>query len=258
MVYSVYIVLGILFGLVGGSGCTVWLWRAEHRELRGRRRSSCSGCGRTLVWFDLIPLLSFIRLRGKCRRCDYRIPYAYVATEFSGGVIGGLLVAQALRSPEPWWHILVASLWCVIIAMIGLYDAWYRLLPMILVWALLIGSGLFQIFIIGRPFTQVMVTALGATTFFLAQYLVSKGRWIGSGDIWLGAVLGVWFPLPFLLLTLWCSYVGGALIGVGLVVVGRQGRSAALPLGTFLAGGALVSYLIGDQIIAWYRALYLG
>jgi prepilin signal peptidase PulO-like enzyme (type II secretory pathway) len=258
MSYSLHVVLGVLFGLVGGSGCTVWLWRAEHPELRGRRRSSCSGCGRTLAWFDLIPLLSFILLRGRCRRCDYRIPYAYVATELVGGVVGGLLVARAVYSSEPLGHILVASLWCVVLVMIGLYDAWYRLLPMILVWVLLFGGGLFQVLIIGRPLSQVAVTTFGAASFFLAQYLISKGRWIGSGDIWLGAVLGAWFPLPLLLLTFWSAYVGGACIGVGLLIVRREKGSFALPLGTFLAGGAIVSYVVGDQIIAWYRAIYLG
>jgi prepilin signal peptidase PulO-like enzyme (type II secretory pathway) len=141
---------------------------------------------------------------------------------------------------------------CLILYMIGLYDACYQRIPMIPVW-LASGVGvIFQTCIEHRSLYSVVTTAGGVALFFLLQYVVSKGRWIGEGDIWLGMLIGVWFLWEQALLAVWLAYVGGAVVSLALLASGRFHKKSTLPLGTFLIVGALTSFFAGDAILAWY------
>ena len=105
---------------------------------------------------------------------------------------------------------------------------------------------------------QLVSGILGAVLvsgFFYLQYLFSKGRWIGFGDVKFGLLLGSLFGFPLALLVLLLAYCSGAMVGVSLIALGKKKLSSKLPFGTFLGFSAIIVLLYGDQIWNWYMKL---
>lgn len=136
-----------------------------------------------------------------------------------------------------------------------IYDGRYFLvsLPITLSSALIFF--VFNIFLGVTWFAPLISAAIGAS-FFLVQYLLTKGRGIGEGDIYLGVLLGCIFPNYLLLIfAILLSYLIGAVSGLILVIFGKKGLKSSLPLGLFLALGAMITIFYGQQVINWYFAL---
>lgn len=91
--------------------------------------------------------------------------------------------------------------------------------------------------------------------FFLLQYVASRGRWIGEGDIRMGLLMGFMLGLPVGLAALFLAYIAGALFGIFLIATKRASGKTPIPFGTFLAGGTLVALFCGEQIVVWYAGL---
>jgi prepilin signal peptidase PulO-like enzyme (type II secretory pathway) len=254
MAHSFFIFLGALFGLAGGSGLNVWLWRSEHLELKGQHRSGCIKCGRTLVWFELIPIFSFVALEGRCRTCKNPIPWWYPLSELLGGILGAGTIAFSLAKN---FDGLTIALYVVLVSLLlalALHDALYRTLPLLLIG---IGTvaGIILVFWLNQPLWGALLSGGAVAGFFLLQYLISRGRWIGSGDIPLGFMVGILLGWPHTLIGLWFTYVLGALIGLFLILCGRAKYAQQLPLGSFLALGTLIVLFAGNPISSWFSHL---
>ena len=91
--------------------------------------------------------------------------------------------------------------------------------------------------------------------FFLLQYLVSKGKWIGGGDIRLGALMGIILGWQNTILALFLAYLIGAIVGLGLIIAKKKNRDSAVPFGTFLVIGTFVAMFWGERIVGWYLTL---
>jgi prepilin signal peptidase PulO-like enzyme (type II secretory pathway) len=249
-----YIILFFL-GICLGSYLNSWMWR-EHEGVSLRGRSKCVHCKRNLGWFENIPLVSFLALRGKCKTCHKLIPVDYFLVELAMG-LGFLLLG--------WHHfnygqIIPALLFrdfffFSLLAVIFVYDLKYYLIISNLVWsgvaiALIINLGFLHVSL----FDCSIAIVIGAG-FFLLQYLVSKGRWIGGGDVRLGVMMGALLGFPNILVALFIAYVGGGLVSLPLLIFKKKGMQSQIPFGTFLSVATLVTMLWGSQIASWYLGL---
>lgn len=232
--------LFFLIGLSLGSFGNVLIYRlSEGISLHGR--SVCPNCNRVLAAIDLIPLLSFVLLHGKCRRCGAKIGWQYPLVELVSGFL--FLFAYAASPLDASQGLLFGiALWLLLL--IAIYD--YRShtipdalsLPLILVAFLL--AGMKETFPI-----QAALVGLG---FFAVQWAVSRGKWVGSGDIFLGAGIGALAGTPFLTgAALFVAYVSGALVASFLLITNKVTRKAHIAFGPYLVFGTAVVLLFQER-----------
>lgn len=244
---------GIL-GLVFGSYVNSWVWRYERQSGSLPRRSVCVHCQVVLPWHDNVPVLSCLMLRGRCRVCRGPIPRSYLAVEL---VSGAVFAMSALVAVMGGFAPVAAARFFVFIALllaIAVYDGLYGQIVLPLAWAGTIFAFIAAWFL-NEPLRPLALGVLVGGGFFLLQYLVSRGRWIGSGDIHLGIFLGAITGFPTIIAALFFAYVFGALVSVPLIISGRKKISSAIPFGTFLAAGAFGAMLWGEKIVGWYLSL---
>jgi prepilin signal peptidase PulO-like enzyme (type II secretory pathway) len=110
--------------------------------------------------------------------------------------------------------------------------------------------------LLGVPWQGMVIGALVGGGFFLAQFVVSRGQWIGGGDIKLGVLMGLLLSWPTILGALFLAYISGSIIGLGLVAGGKKQLGSQVPFGTFLTLSTFVMMLYGQQIISWYLAWF--
>jgi prepilin signal peptidase PulO-like enzyme (type II secretory pathway) len=247
------------FGAVIGSFVNAVLWRLRTGESFVTGRSYCPHCRHALSALDLIPALSYLLLKGKCRYCRKGIHPQYLIVELVMGVLF-LLAARGqgfgFGGPLPFMRVLFA--WAVIAVMVivFVYDLRYMLilrkvtLPstvLAVLAGLALGKGVWGL---------VAAMAVGAG-FFYAQFLLSKGRWIGGGDIDLGLLMGAILGWPGIVVALMIAYVSGAFFGLALLATGRKTWQSQIPFGTFLSAATVVTLLWGDGIVRWYFGMLI-
>lgn len=283
------IILG-LFGLLFGSfaGATVWRLRArqlaedkaqgEHVEEKeflqlkplnegtytSKDRSRCLHCGHQLAWYDLLPLVSWVSLRGKCRYCHKSIGWFEPLMEVAMAsffVVSYLVWPEALQG----WEVLRFALWLLIgvgLLILFAYDQKWFLLPDVVTFPLIgLASGMALIQVAQAPnhLTAVWSVA-GAVAILSGLYLllwwVSRGRWVGFGDVKLGLVLalvlGDWV-LAFV--ALFAANLIGCLVIIPGLVSKRLERTSRVPFGPFLILGMVVAFFVGQPVIDWYTTL---
>jgi prepilin signal peptidase PulO-like enzyme (type II secretory pathway) len=243
--------LVLVLGVVIGSFLNVVILRTEAGSSLGGR-SKCVKCAATLRPIDLIPVVSFLMLRGKCHSCHARISVQYPLVESATG-----LLFLACFFAFPTIPGLVRGLVLVpFLVVIFVYDLRYQLIldrfsipAMFAAFALSVWAGY-------AP-RDLLYGALAIGGFFLAQHLVSKGRWIGAGDIRMGALMGLILGLRDGLGALFVAYVLGALVGVYLIATKRATGKTKVPFGTFLVAGTLVMLFVGRQLMDWYLGFFV-
>lgn len=212
-------------------------------------------CAHKLSWWENIPLVSFLVLRGRCRACRRAIPGDYFWVELATALLFVGLTYFHLRLPvlNPW-HFFRDLFFAALLVVIFIYDLKYQLVLSGVVWAGAI-VGFAINYSLGLSTYSLLLGAAVGGGFFLAQYLVSRGRWVGGGDVRLGVMLGALLGWPGILLCLFLSYVIGAFVAIPLLLLGRKSWGSEVPFGTFLAVGAFVVMLWGGEIMGWYRGI---
>lgn len=242
--------LAFIFGLLIGSFLNAWVWRMVVPKSIVRGRSQCPNCHHGLAARDLVPVISWLALRGRCRYCQERISWQYPLVELTTAIVFAYLAWVFGWSALTVWMAVISALLLVIFVI----DFRYSIIPDAVSLPLILISLLSLVF---RPLTwQAMV--IGGVVgggFFLLQWLVSRGRWVGDGDIRLGVAMGVLLGWQLLLVALFLAYVVGAIWGVGLLVGRKKTLSSQLPFGTFLAVATWVCLLWGQPLLSWYLNL---
>lgn len=244
---TLLLVFSAILGLVIGSFLACLAWRLYHEESVGGR-SYCDACHKPISWYDNIPLLSFLLLGGRCRHCHKAIIWHYPATEAITAVLFvlGALAAhfEPLELVRNWF---VLSVFVLIFIM----DArWYIILDKVSLPAAAIALILNAL--LGFGWRGLLISATIGTGFFLIQFLVSRGRWIGGGDIRLGLLLGLALGWPYVLAAIFLGYMIGAIFGVVLLATGKKKMGSMVPLGTFLSVAGAIVLLYGEKIVNWY------
>ncbi len=229
-------------------------------------RSMCVHCHHELSARDLMPVLSYVWLRGKCRYCHKPIddnPLAELITPL-------LFVVSYVYWPYSLHGqgLFMFCVWMVFLVgfvTLALYDFKWFLLPERVVFPL-IALGLIQVLVVAILYHggwQTLLLALWgvliSSGLFYGLFVVSKGAWIGFGDVTLGIVLGLILGGPgkaFLLL--FVASLLGTLVALPLLVTGKAKRGTHLPFGPFLLLAAIIVYLFGTSLIDWYTGQFLG
>ncbi len=243
-----------IFGLCVGSFLNVVICRLPEGKSIAKGRSKCPDCKHTLGFFDLIPLISFLALRGRCRYCHKHISYQYPIIELITAILFTLAFISTPFSQfyllPPISYLLLKFFFIAILIITFVTDLRQNLIyDMVLIPGIILAlfSPLFHYLspnIILSQYQNILISGLLGAGVFALQYFISKGRWIGSGDIFLGGFLGLILGWPKILIALYLAYVSGALVALFLMGVGKKKLGDTLPLGCFLAGAGILLLLI--------------
>ncbi|NBS41111.1 prepilin peptidase [bacterium] len=236
-----------LVGICVGSFLNVVAFRTHEKRSFVSGRSACRACGTAIAPYDLIPVISYVMLGGRCRACTATISPQYPLVEFAtGALFAAFYVHDGLTAMLARDLTFVAFL-----VVLFVYDARYmQILDRFTVPAALIA--LAANVALGMGVGNALLGALVCGGFFAAQYAVSRGRWVGGGDIRLGAVMGLMLGWPLSLVALIVAYLVGALYAFCLLAAGKAKMQTQIPFGTFLSFATVVTMLFGTQIVAWY------
>jgi len=245
-----YISIFFLFGSVFGSFFNVVGLRVPKKLPFHSDRSYCPTCKQQLNWYELIPVLSYIIQRGKCRSCQKQISFLYPLIE---GATGLLFVYSYLKLGLNLE--LVTSLLLVSMLMIlFVSDITYMLIPDKV---LLFFLPIFILLRIISPLHPWYDAIIGAVVgFFLIALIIllSKGG-MGAGDMKLFGVLGIVLGWKNILLTFFIAAFLGAIIGGVLMLLNKVGKRQPIPFGPYIVIGSLISYFYGEQIVTFYLSL---
>ena len=227
-------------------------------------RSMCTHCKHELAWYDLIPVVSWLSVGGKCRYCKKPISWQYPVVEVTTSL---LFVMSYIFWPlglNSWLDILNFGVWLILLTgfmALIVYDVRWMLLPNRLVYPMAVLALLLAIVnIIFQPggidfvlAINTLVSLFIASGIFYIIFWLSNGRWIGGGDIKIGVVIGLLLQDPaesFLVLFL-ASIIGTVVVVPGLLS-GKLTRSSKIPFGPFLIVATILVYIFGQSIINWY------
>lgn len=264
----------ILIGVAFGSFVNAYVWRT-HQQLGNKKksqkkhlsilngRSMCVRCQHALAWFDLIPVISWLLLRGRCRYCQKPISWQYPVIELAMGTFVALSYSYWPYNLESIQDHAVFFVWLVLLVFglaLSLYDLKWMLLPNSIMYPFIGVSLIFAVLLAavqnnGAIVSSAVLGGLGFGGLFYLLYQLSKGRWIGGGDVRLGFALG--FILGWqksIVGLILAAYLGMAIIII-LLLLGRYRKSMKLPFGPLLLAGTYTALLWGQQAIDWYLKL---
>jgi leader peptidase (prepilin peptidase)/N-methyltransferase len=273
----------IFLGLIFGSFVNAFVWRLhEQEELRDRKkkptkaqldkfsilkgRSMCPDCRHELAAKDLVPVFSWLSLRGKCRYCGKPISWQYPAVEASTAALFAISYWYwpADFSGVGLFQFIIWLGFVVAFMALAVYDLRWYLLPNRVVYPLIIVAALETVIIAiwGADIGLLLKPLLGALVIagtFWVLFQVSAGKWIGGGDVKLAVVLGLLAGTPLkALLVLFFSSVIGTICSIPILLKGKKGLKVQVPFGPFLLAATVVVVLFGTAIIDWYTDRLLG
>jgi len=241
-----------IFGLIVGSFLNATIHRLWTGQSIAFDRSACPHCGHVLRATDLIPLLSFVFLKGRCRYCGKKISWQYSIVELFTALsfsLLGLRYGLQITNYGLWFGLIFIS-FLILIAVFDLKH--YLILDKVLFPAIALA---FVWSIIADHLINSLFGVLIISGFFAVQYFYSRGRWIGFGDVKLGVFLGLIFGVSMGLMLLFLSYCLGALVGLVLIGLGYKTLGSRMPFGTILGFSAIIMLLVGTQILDLYLRL---
>ena len=269
----------ILFvlGLCWGSfvNALVWRLRAQSKKTKLASklsiingRSMCVNCKHILAWYDLIPVFSWLVLKGKCRHCKKPISAQYPIVELVAGLVFAgsyIFWATTVHLNGQW---LLLGTWLV--ASVGLlalavYDLRWMILPNKIIYPTLAiaaaGRAVYIIAFQEHPLHAVLLLAgsiIISSGLFFVLFTISKGKWIGYGDVRLGLITGTLLadPQKSLAMIFLASFIGTLLI-VPSLAVGKRTLASKLPYGPFLIMATAIIVVFGDSLINWYKDLII-
>jgi len=246
-----------LFGSIVGSFLNVCILRLPEEKSLLFPSSHCPHCQQPIRFYDNIPLISYLVLRGRCRFCGQPISPQYVIVELLTALLSLLLFLHYSLIEYFIYFAFFSSL--VVVTFIDLkhqimFDA--ISLPGI-------GAGFLASFVLPRItyLDSLLGIALGGGILYLVRsgyYLITKTEGMGKGDVYLLAMIGAFLGSKAVVITIFLSSFLGAVVGVTIIMIKGKSRKYAIPYGPFLSIGALLSLFWGDVLLAWYYHFLTG
>jgi prepilin signal peptidase PulO-like enzyme (type II secretory pathway) len=213
----------------------------QKKSLSGR--SFCPHCKHALNWKDLIPVFSFIFLKGKCRYCKAKISVQYPIVELATGAIF-LIIFKLLNAGFLFY---IAS----VLIIIFVYDLKHYLIPdKVLLPAILI-TLIYRLTDIPH-FFNYFLAALVASGFFFSLFFFSQGKWMGFGDVKLAILMGLFLGFKNVLAALFLAFFLGAIIGVIAMALQKKKLKSEIPFAPFLITGTFLALIFGEKMVNWY------
>ena len=249
IILSMYIIV-FLFGIVIGSFLNVCIYRIPKGESIVVVPSHCMNCNYKLKWYDLVPLFSYLFLRGKCRKCNTKISVQYPIIEAANGFTYCLVFATHGFSLSSVCYCLLFSTLIVI----SVID-WRTYEIPIGCNIFILAVGLIHMAMDYSNWLQYVIGLLAVSGFLAIIFFVSKGRGIGGGDVKLMAVCGLLLGWKMILV----AFFIGCVLGASLHIIRMKVSNAehVLAFGPYLSAGVAIAVLWGEPILNWYMG-YLG
>lgn len=269
------ILIIFVLGLCSGSFVNALVWRLHQQAKSAKNnklsivngRSMCVHCKHQLEWHDLIPVISWLMLGGKCRYCKKPIDDSPIV-ELSAGLVFTLSYIFWPYSLSDHAQVLLLVTW--LISSVGLlalavYDLKWMLLPNKIIYPTLLvavaGRVTYIAFYQAKPLHALLLWASSlalASGVFFVLFMISKGKWIGYGDVRLGLITGTLLadPQKSLAMIFLASLIGSLMVLPGLIG-GKKTMASKLPYGPFLIAATGIIVLFGDSLLNWYKGLIL-
>jgi leader peptidase (prepilin peptidase) / N-methyltransferase len=248
------LVLAVL-GLAVGSFLNVCIHRIPRRQSLLHPPSRCPACGERLRWHDNVPVVGYLRLRGRCRSCRAPISIRYPIVELATMAVFLLHYAVFDWGPLLAVRLLFA---CALIVLFAI-DLEHHLLPNVITLPGIVVGLFCSLFVPPGLLDAVIGALVGGGVLWLigeAYYRYSGQEGMGGGDVKMLAMIGAFLGWQQVILTLVLSSIAGSVVGLLLILRRRGNLKHELPYGTFLALAALAASIAGERVIAWYKGLY--
>jgi len=266
MMFNFLIYLFIfVFGLICGSflNCVIYRLALPSFSLKNlgglKGRSYCPHCKHILNWRDLIPIFSFLILKGKCRYCSQKISWQYPLVELATGILFVLVIHYTFSNFL--FSIFYFLISCFLI-IIFVYDLKHYIIPDKVIYPA-IGIAffyrLFEICLSAEALAKAENLGFGIlpSLFFLAIIIFSREKWLGFGDFKLAILMGLFLGWPKILVALFLAFFIGAIIGIELIILGKKTLKSEIPFGPFLVSGTFLAMFFGQKLIDTYLNLFL-
>jgi prepilin signal peptidase PulO-like enzyme (type II secretory pathway) len=252
-------------GLVGisfGSFVNAAVWRIKVKKDMVNDRSACVHCHHKLGPLDLIPVISWVFLRGKCRYCKKPISVQYPLVELAVAIyfVGSYLVwPTTINDSYAWFDFGLWLIYGVMGAILFVYDLRWQLLPDRIVKPLIalaavdfVARAFHEQWTFERFFAELLLAVLAVAGLYWVLHTVSKGAWVGYGDVKLGLFMGLALGWQNALLAVFLANFLGVLVIIPGLLSGKLTRKSKVPFGPFLLLGFVIAGLWGDRAISFY------
>ncbi|TYR82263.1 prepilin peptidase [Priestia megaterium] len=247
MILEIYL---FIIGLTLGSFYNVVGLRIPVNQSIVRPRSSCPKCGHALRISELVPVFSYVIQKGRCRSCKAEIPPFYPIME----LLTGFSFFLSFHLIGLQLELLVALTLVSLLAIIVISDLAYMIISnkvLLFFTPLLIIE---RLFIPLSPWWDCLFGAMiGFSLLFLIGFVSGGG--MGGGDIKLYGVLGIVLGWKLVLLSFFLATLFGAVIGIYSLIAGKVQKGKPMPFGPFIAGGTIIAYFYGEELLSWYLAM---
>jgi len=246
-----FIILSALFGLVVGSFLNVCIDRLPAKKSLAYPPSHCDACQKPLKIQDLIPVVSYLWLRGKCRYCGMKIPQRVLWVEvFSGAVFAFLFWRYGLS-----WEFPLTAFYSSVLLVLAMIDLRHNLILNVVVYptaiiALIIGFFLpdFDVF------KGALGGAIGFSILLIPALVMRKG--MGWGDVKMAGLIGLMLGFPIVFVGLFLGILLGGIFAALLLLFRKKSRKDTIPFGPWLALGAFIALIYGKEILDWYLTVF--
>jgi leader peptidase (prepilin peptidase)/N-methyltransferase len=249
---SIMTIFSLFFGLALGSFLNVCIHRIPVKESIISPPSRCPQCGKRIRFYDNIPIISYIILRGRCRDCGRPISVRYPLVE----AIMGLLSMSLFLKHNLSYQYFISLIFSASLVLISFIDLRHQIIPdAVSLPGILAGFIISLIFVHITWYDSLIGIIAGGGVLYLVAFLfevITGKEGMGGGDIKLLAMIGAWMGWRALPLIILLSSLTGIFIGGGSLLMSRQGLGTRIPFGPFLALGTLLYLFFGNELISWY------
>lgn len=246
--YYYTLIFIILAGLILGSFLNVVIFRINDLRSLLAGRSRCPECRAELKWYDLIPIISFILLKTKCRYCGRKISWQYPFVEAGTAIVLTLLFIFYGLTPAFFFYALIFLLMIVVLV----HDLRTKLVPEEFVWTILIISLLGSWYFGGFGLPNMLLGGIIAGGFPAFLVVASKEKWMGAGDIKIAMILGLILGYPTAILGLFIAFILGSIVGLILIALHLKKLEDQLPFAPFIISATFIGLVWGNIILNWY------
>jgi len=250
---QILIPFAILIGAVIGSFVNVVIVRLPRNESLVMPPSRCPACGTELHWFDNIPILSFLALRGCCRECGAAISWRYPTVEAGTAALFALAAWRSTSLTD----LVIAWLFLAALVAVTAIDLEHQIIPDRITLPG-IAVGFVTSFLGTRVSWLESLIGIAVGGGILFAVIVLSGGGMGGGDMKLGAMIGAFLGYKLALLTLFFAVILGGAVALALLSAGIRRRKDPIPFGPFLAVAGAVAMLWGEAFVTWYLRMFSG
>lgn len=239
-----------LIGLCVGSFLNVLADRLPTGESVLWGRSHCDYCKKTLRWHELIPVISYIALRGRCQRCHKPLSLRYPLSEIVTAIAFVWLYLFFRSSPvQLFSYVLIFSSFFVLF----IADFNYQILPD----SMIVAGGIGALTLLLSPAARTgipshLVAAAGSFAFLYIIWAATRGKGLGFGDVKFAVLMGLLLGYPGIIFAFYIAFLTGAAVGVILILAGKKGWKSKIAFGPFLILGTAIALVWGSEIMAWW------